>query len=164
MEFEERHVPRSPVVGTLVVPIGLLQAMVLDRVRKQDVSRGTQYVATRARQIVADVELDLCFEPKDCEYEKLGCDVESGMPDGRLRLTGVNSHTQKADIVTVTRNGILYSLNNPNDSILATAEFKQSNNHQIQDIGNPFRRDPDFGETSVNYNFDKLLARAEPPR
>lgn len=28
----------------------------------------------------------------------------------------------------------------------------------------PFQREPDFGVTSVNYNFAELLARAEAPR
>ena len=28
----------------------------------------------------------------------------------------------------------------------------------------PFTKEPDFGATSVNYNFSDLLARAEAPR
>ena len=35
--------------------------------------------------------------------------------------------------------------------------------HRIHYIRRPFRRDPDFGVTSVNYNFAELIDRAEPP-
>jgi len=31
-------------------------------------------------------------------------------------------------------------------------------------VRTPFRREPDFGVTSVNYDFAELLARAEEPR
>jgi hypothetical protein len=31
-------------------------------------------------------------------------------------------------------------------------------------VRRPFRREPDFGVTSVNYDFGELLARAEAPR
>jgi hypothetical protein len=36
----------------------------------------------------------------------------------------------------------------------------------VAEIGNrqPFQREPDFGVTSVNYDFAELLARAEAPR
>jgi hypothetical protein len=31
-------------------------------------------------------------------------------------------------------------------------------------VRQPFQREPDFGVTSVNYNFAELLQRAEVPR
>jgi hypothetical protein len=31
-------------------------------------------------------------------------------------------------------------------------------------VRRPFQREPDFGVTSVNYNFTELIARAEQPR
>jgi hypothetical protein len=31
-------------------------------------------------------------------------------------------------------------------------------------VRRPFQREPDFGVTSVNYDFAELLARAETPR
>jgi len=62
----------------------------------------------------------------------------------------------------VTRNEILYSLNKPEDFILAIVAFA-GEDHRVHYIREPFRREPDFGVTSVNYNFTELLARREQP-
>ena len=35
--------------------------------------------------------------------------------------------------------------------------------HRVHYLRRPFRREPDFGVTSVNYDFGELLARAEEP-
>ncbi|HOS87764.1 MAG TPA: hypothetical protein PLT46_11615, partial [Burkholderiaceae bacterium] len=69
-----------------------------------------------------------------------------------------------APTITVTRNEILYSLNKPDDFILAIVEFLDGETHQAHYLRQPFSRDPDFGVTSVNYDFAELLARAEVPR
>ena len=66
--------------------------------------------------------------------------------------------------MTVTKNEILYSLNKPEDYILAIVEFIDGGRHRVHYVRTPFRREPDFGVTSVNYDFAELLARAEEPR
>jgi hypothetical protein len=66
--------------------------------------------------------------------------------------------------LTVTKNEILYSLNKPEDYILAIVEFIDGGQHRVHYVRTPFRREPDFGVTSVNYDFAELLARAEEPR
>ena len=66
--------------------------------------------------------------------------------------------------MTVTKNEILYSLNKPEDYILAIVEFIDGGRHRVHYVSTPFRREPDFGVTSVNYDFAELLARAEEPR
>jgi hypothetical protein len=68
-----------------------------------------------------------------------------------------------ADTITVTRNEILYSLNKPDDFILAIVEFKDGGAHRAHYLRRPFQREPDFGVTSVNYHFGELLARAGTP-
>ncbi len=68
-----------------------------------------------------------------------------------------------AATITVTRNEILYSLNKPDDFILAIVEFTGDSTHTTHYIRQPFKREPDFGVTSVNYHFGELLARAEAP-
>ena len=56
--------------------------------------------------------------------EKLGYDIESRMPGtGRLRFIEVKGRVTSAATVTVTKNEILYSLNKPDDFILAIVEF-----------------------------------------
>jgi hypothetical protein len=128
----------------------------------------TQASAARARAIVMQVERALGFDPNDRELEKLGYDIESrvvsGPDKGRLRFIEVKGRVTGADAVTVTKNEILYSLNKPENFILALVEFLGGDNHRVHYLRRPFQREPDFGVTSVNYDFAELLARAEPPR
>ena len=69
-----------------------------------------------------------------------------------------------SETITVTRNEILYSLNKPDDFILAIVEFTGDDTHRPHYLRQPFQREPDFGVTSVNYDFTELLARAQAPR
>lgn len=163
----ERQIsPLPPVVlgGMLVVPAGLVAAMTGVRSPTFTESPDTLAAAAKARQIVMKVERDLGFEPIDRELEKLGYDIESRMPGtGRLRFIEVKGRVSGAATVTVTRNEILYSLNKPDDFILAMVEF-DGDDHRLHYVRRPFQREPDFGVTSVNYNFAELIARAEPPK
>ncbi len=68
-----------------------------------------------------------------------------------------------AQTITVTRNEILTALNKPDDYILAIVEFLDDGKHRVRYLRQPFSREPDFGATSVNYNFAELLARASEP-
>jgi hypothetical protein len=63
----------------------------------------------------------------------------------------------------VTRNELLYSLNKPEDFILAMVEFIDDATHKVHYLRQPFHREPDFGVTSVNYDFADLMARSGPP-
>ena len=110
------------------------------------------------------IERSLGFEPTDRELEKLGYDIESRVPGtGKLRFVEVKGRVAGAETITVTRNEILYSLNKPDDFILAIVEFTGEDSHRAYYLRQPFQREPDFGVTSVNYNFAELLARAEEP-
>ncbi len=156
-----------PVVlgGLVVVPQGLLAA-VMGRTHVPAYNlTDTQAVAERARAIVMDVERQLGFEPVDREHDKLGYDIESRVPGtGRLRFIEVKGRVEGADTVTVTKNEILTSLNKPDDYILALVVFHNDGQHCVRYLRQPFRREPDFGATSVNYDFSELLARSETPR
>jgi len=112
-----------------------------------------------------EMERGLGFEPADREFEQLGYDIESRVPGtGKLRFIEVKGRITGAETVTVTKNEILYSLNKPDDYILAIVEFLGADDHQARYLRRPFQREPDFGVTSVNYDFGELLARAETPR
>ena len=161
LKLEAQLSPLPPVVlgGLLVVPQGLVDAMAG---RRSPVD--TQKVAARARAIVMEVERGLGYEPTDREFDKLGYDIESRMPGtGRLRFIEVKGRASGAATITVTKNEILYSLNKPDDFILAIVEFLDNARHRVSYLRQPFQREPDFGVTSVNYDFAKLLARAEAP-
>ncbi len=43
----------------------------------------------------------------------------------------------------------------------AIVEFLDGGGHRVHYVRRPFRRQPDFGVTSVNYELAELLARAE---
>jgi len=166
LKLEGQISPLPPVVlgGLLVVPIGLIAAMTGRHATASAASKDNQAVAARARAIVMEVERSLGFEPTDRETEKLGYDIESRIPGtGRLRFIEVKGRDTNASTLTVTRNEILYSLNKPEDFILAIVEF-DAPDHLVHYVRTPFRREPDFGVTSVNYDFSELLERAEAPR
>ena len=167
LDLEDRISPLPPTVlgATLVVPRGLIQAMAGANPGKEaTTTHDTQEAAARAREIVMSVERDLGFVPTDREFEKVGYDIESRVPDtGKLRFIEVKGRVSGAATILVTRNEILYSLNKPEDYILAIVEFLGEDNHRVHYIREPFHREPDFGATSVNYNFAELLTRAEIP-
>jgi hypothetical protein len=109
-------------------------------------------------------ERNLGFEPTDRESEKLGYDIESRIPGtGKLRFIEVKGRISGAATLTVTKNEILYSLNKPEDFILAIVEFIGDDKHQVHYLRRPFQRDPDFGVTSVNYDLAELIARSSSP-
>ena len=110
------------------------------------------------------IERDLGYEPTDVEFDRLGYDIESAIPgNGKLRFIEVKGRFADADTVTVTRNEILYSLNKPEDYILAIVAF-DGDDHHVHYIRTPFGTEPDFGVTSVNYSLAELLVRAEEPK
>ena len=158
-----------PVVlgGLVVVPRGLIAAMTGQPLPSTASSADTQASAARARAIVMEVERTLGFEPTDRELDKLGYDIESrvvsGPDKGRLRFIEVKGRVTDADTVTVTKNEILTSLNKPEDFILAMVEFLDGETYRVHYLRRPFQREPDFGVTSVNYDFSDLLRRAGQP-
>lgn len=167
LKLEKQIAPLPPVImgGLLVVPAGLLAAMTgTPKAAVPTSVEDTQTSAARARAVVMQTERDLGFVPTDREAEKLGYDIESRIPGtGKLRFLEVKGRVSGATTITVTKNEILYSLNKPDDFILAIVEF-DDNAHRIHYVRRPFQREPDFGVTSVNYDFAKLLERAEAPK
>ncbi|CAL8981584.1 RNA polymerase-associated protein RapA [Rhodoplanes serenus] len=165
---QERQIaPLPPVVlgGVLVLPAGLLTAMSGRTAPVERATVDTQAAAARARSIVMEIERQLGYEPIDRELDKLGYDIESRIPGtGRLRFIEVKGRVSGADTVTVTKNEILYSLNKPDDFILAIVEFLDGGSHRAHYVRQPFSREPDFGVTSVNYAMSDLIERGEHPR
>jgi len=166
LKLEAQISPLPPVVlgGFMVVPMGLLTAMMEGPAAAPTTPIDTQISAAKARAIVMEIERNLGFVPTDREFDKLGYDIESRIPGtGKLRFIEVKGRVTGAPTITVTRNEILYSLNKPDDFILAIVEFLDGDTHHVHYIRQPFQREPDFGVTSVNYNFAELLARAGEP-
>ena len=165
LDLEGQMSALPPVVlgGLVVVPAGVLARMAGKPAAVLQAA-DTQASAARARAAVMAVERRLGFDPIDRELEKLGYDIESRHPsNGCLRFIEVKGRVSGADTITVTRNEILYSLNKPEDFILAIVEFMPDGAEQVHYLRRPFQREPDFGVTSVNYDFAELLGRAVAP-
>ena len=116
-----------------------------------------------ALQAVLDAEERLGFQPRDVSADKCGYDVESRITGtGKLRFIEVKGRAVGAATVTVTKNEILTALNKPEDFILALVEV---DGHRAvpRYVRRPFQREPDFGVTSVNYDWGKLWVRTEEP-
>lgn len=166
LDLEAQISALPPVVlgGLVVVPAGLLAKLTGHPPSEPSQPGDIQVWAAHARAIIMEIERQLGFDPIDREHEKLGYDIESrDRKTGRLRFLEVKGRASGAATVTVTKNEILYSLNKPDDFILAIVEFLPNNAHRVHYVRRPFQREPDFGVTSVNYDFAELLARAERP-
>ncbi|MEM1180374.1 MAG: helicase-related protein [Acidobacteriota bacterium] len=163
LSLEEQLSALPPVVqgGVLVVPAGLVAAMVGRGEPIETLRADTQAIGERARRVVMAVERRLGFEPDDREHEKLGYDIESRLPGtGKLRFIEVKGRRSDAKTITVTRNEILYSLNKPDEYILAIVEIFPDDSHKVHYLDQPFGREPEFAVTSVNYDKAELLAKA----
>jgi SNF2 family DNA or RNA helicase len=169
LEAQVSALPPVVLGGLVVIPAGLLALMtnpapdsgVLSTIRPQD----TQASAARARAIVMEIERSLGFVPTDREFDKLGYDIESSVPGtGKLRFIEVKGRVSGAATITVTKNEILYSLNKPDDFILAIVEFLSEVEHNVHYVRQPFKREPDFGVTSVNYDFAELIGKGAQPQ
>ncbi len=166
-EAQISALPPAVLGGLVVVPLGLIATMV-GRVLPSPASLvDTQASAARARAVVMEVERRLGFDPTDREFEKLGYDIESRVSGtGRLRFLEVKGRVSGADTVTVTKNEILYSLNKPDDFILALVEYLDADAHHVYYLRRPFERSgvtTDFNGASVNFPFADLLSRAGEP-
>jgi hypothetical protein len=164
LEAQVSALPPVALGGFVVVPAGLIAKVTGRPLAQSTQAVDTQASAARARAAVMEIERQLGFEPTDREYEKLGYDIESrDVKTGRIRFLEVKGRISGAATITVTKNEILYSLNKPEDFILAIVEFLDGDKHRVHYVWKPFQREPDFGVTSVNYDFPDLLARAEVP-
>jgi hypothetical protein len=163
LEQERKFSALPPIVvgGVLVVPIGLLKTLKAgSAARPADVgAHETQRIERLAMEAVMHIERELGYAPRDVSAEKCGYDIESHVPaSGQLRFIEVKGRMQGADTVTVTRNEILTALNKPDAFILALVEVDGEGKTTTHYLSRPFRSEPDFEATSVNYDLAKLLA------
>ncbi|MBI4682692.1 MAG: DUF3883 domain-containing protein [Nitrospirae bacterium] len=164
LEQERRLSPLPPVAigGALIVPAGLLNRLRGEPAAEADTfAHETARVEKIAMEAIMELEQKLGYEPRDVSAEKCGYDIESRIPEkGCLRFIEVKGRVSGAKTVTITKNEILTALNKPDDFILAIVEVDGDTGNPRY-IRCPFKREPDFGVTSVNYDLNELLAKAE---
>jgi hypothetical protein len=163
-------VSSTPVVigGGLVIPQGLLS------MRKGETQFGVDAVArARVEQVAmsAVMQAEQAFGHKvtDVGAEKCGWDVTSRPPanaDGSIkpdRHIEVKGRAKGQSTITVSRNEIIYGLNQSDKFILAIVIVDSDSHEGPFYIKNPFTIEPDFGVASVNYDLGDLLSKAVKP-
>lgn len=167
---QERHLSAQPPIllgAALILPQGLL-----DRLQGYDdplaglFARRKKSVEEAAMLAVMEKERKLGYAPTDVHRDNLGWDIESAIPGtGKLRFIEVKGRIEGAETVTVSKNEILAGFNKPEDYILAVVEVNFISNlaqaKQPIYMLRPFRKEPDFAATSVNYDWKELLTSTE---
>jgi superfamily II DNA or RNA helicase len=172
-----RHVASAtPIVlgGALVVPTGLLR-----KLRGEPSTEAAAFsadAAARARiESLAMVAVRRAEEARGCvvldvSAQKCGWDLTSYPPvtDGKqpeARHIEVKGRVKGASTVTITRNEMLYALNQAEKFRLAIVLVNEDDSvdgpHYVR---NPFDTEPGWGVSSVNFDLGALLQRAEANR
>lgn len=163
-----RHIiSATPVVagGALVIPAGLLAQRAGQPGWTADADARAR-VEWAAMNAVMDAERALGHEVIDVSAQKCGWDVTS-LPkaiDGKLppsRHIEVKGRVRGSSTVTVTRNEILYGLNQQDKFILAIVLVDGDQPEGPFYVTKPFTQEPDWAVTSINLDLDQLLAKAE---
>jgi Holliday junction resolvase-like predicted endonuclease len=165
LELEKQISAALPIVigGCLVVPKGLLEWSAGGDVGTvATFARGTKASEQLATERVMAWERAAGRVPKDISSEKRGYDIESVDPaSGRLMFIEVKGRSKDATTVTVTKNEILTGLNKPDEFILAIVLIEGEKTDDPIYLRRPFRREPDFAVTSVNYSILELVSGAQ---
>ncbi len=163
-----RHVISStPVVvgGALVIPAGLLAQRKGQPGWTADADARSR-VERIAMQAVMAHEQALGHEVSDVSAEKCGWDVTSlaksmeGKPSSTRHIE-VKGRAKGQSTITVTRNEILYGLNQADKFMLAIVVVDGGRHEGPYYVKTPFTREPDWAVTSINLDLHELLARAE---
>ena len=164
-----RVVSATPVVvgGALVIPAGLLAQRSGDVGWTADAEARARIEAIAMRAVM-DAERALGHEVFDVSAEKCGWDVSSipkqlGQEVVIPRHIEVKGRVKDASTITVTRNEILYGLNQSDKFLLAVVLVDGDGYDGPHYVRKPFTKEPDWAVSSINLDLAQLLARAERP-
>jgi len=163
---EEEKVFSSPpaLVGIyLVLPKDLLVEPERSIKNSSSSSSDKMLSAEIARNLVMKIEESLGNIPKDVEFQKKGYDIESIKPNGDYRLIEVKGRSSDAKEVTFTTNEINFSLNQPENYIIALVEFSEAGSSKVYYSRNFFENKPDVHQKSSNYSMSALKANSTSP-
>ncbi len=168
-----RHVSSAtPVVlsGALVIPAGLLRTL-----QGETASCSSAFSADPARSRIEQLAMHavrLAEEARGCRVvdvssQKCGWDITSYPPaiEGKQpesRHIEVKGRIKGATTITVTRNEMLYALNQAEKFVLAIVQVDE--NEQIDGpyyLRNPFDAEPGWGVSSINFEIKEFLKKAE---
>ncbi len=169
LENKRHIVSATPVIvgGALVIPAGLLAQRKGQPEWSAD-AEARRRIETMAMQAVMSVERAMGHDVYDVSAEKCGWDVTS-IPraiEGKLpksRHIEVKGRAMGSKTITVTRNEIMYGLNQKDKFILAIVLVDGDQVDGPYYVRQPFTQEPDWAETSKNLDIYQLLAKAERP-
>ena len=171
-----RHVVNgTPVAlgGALVIPAGLLNRLRGDE--PADPATAATFAAdAAARTRIEKVAMNAVRKAEegrgcrvvDVSAQKCGWDLTSYPPvqNGRMpdpKHIEVKGRVKGATTVTITRNEILYALNQADKFLLAMVLVAEDDTPVgPYYLASPFSKEPDWGVSSINYNLGELMARA----
>jgi superfamily II DNA or RNA helicase len=163
-----RHiVSATPVIlgGALIIPSGLLA-------QRKGQSNWSVDATARARieriamQAVINAEQALGHDVTDVSAQKCGWDITSQPKaiNGKLPMSRhieVKGRAKGQSTITVTRNEIIYALNQQDKFILAIVIVDGDSHEEPHYLQKPFTQEPDWAVTSINLDLNELLERAE---
>ncbi|MCR3981989.1 helicase-related protein [Aeromonas caviae] len=160
-------VSSTPVVigSALVIPQGLLAKRKGEAIFSPDAA-SRAHIEKIAMQAVTQAEQALGHTVIDVSADKCGWDITARPQlnaDGSLkpdRHIEVKGRSKGQTTITVSRNEILYALNQADKFLLAIVLVEGDNTEVPFYIRQPFTKEPDMGVASINYDLADLLARA----
>ena len=160
-------VSSTPVVigSALVIPQGLLAKRKGEVVFSTDAA-SRAHIERVAMQAVTDAEQALGHMVIDVAADKCGWDLTARPPlksDGSLpqdRHIEVKGRSKGQTTITVSRNEILYALNQADKFLLAIVLVEGVKAEGPYYLRQPFTKEPDLGVASINYDLADLLARS----
>lgn len=167
LEAMRSVVSATPVVmgGALIIPAGLLAQRKGDSTWSAD-AQAKKIIELIAMNAVAEAERALGHTVIDVSAEKCGWDITSIPPsqDGKMQPTRhieVKGRSKGASTITVTRNEILYALNQSDKFILAIVLVDGEEFEGPYYIRQPFNQEPDWAVSSINLDLKQLLERVQ---
>lgn len=158
------------VVGAgLVVPKGLLRRLRGEPVAEpssalfSDSPQARAHIEALAMSAVREAEETRGFQVVDVSAQKCGWDLTSygpsqGNRSQKVRHIEVKGRAKGAETITVTRNEILYALNQADKFILAIVLVGENDTiegpHYVK---TPFFTEPGWGVSSINFELSRLL-------
>jgi superfamily II DNA or RNA helicase len=170
LEAMKNVVSSTPVVigGALVIPQGLLSQRKGENNFCADAEMRSRIEQVAMNAVMA-VERRLGHAVKDVSGEKCGWDITARPPvnpDGSIkpdRHIEVKGRARGQRTITVSRNEIIYALNQAEKFWLAIVIIDGNTYEGPFYIKNPFTTEPDFSVASINYSLDELLSKAASP-
>ncbi|MGZ8941540.1 MAG: helicase-related protein [Methylobacter sp.] len=162
-----RHViSATPIVvgGALVIPAGLLAQRKGETAFCADAESRSR-IEKIAMEAVMATERAMGHEVIDVSAQKCGWDITS-VPqpiDGKLPMSRhieVKGRAKGQTTITVSRNEVLYALNQQDKFILAIVLVDEESHEGPFYIKKPFTQEPDWAVTSINFNLGELIARS----